>query len=57
MFSIADVWKLVLEHLKKDLSETTINTWFDEIDVIEIKDNTFVLHCRNTFKKGYIESL
>ena len=57
MYSIADIWKLVLEHLKKDLSETTINTWFDEIEVIEIKDNTFVVHCKNAFKKGYIESL
>ena len=57
LYSIADVWKLVIEQLKKDLSETTINTWFDEIEVIEIKDNTFVLHCKNAFKKGYIESL
>lgn len=55
--SVADVWDNVLQQLKKDLSETTIATWFDELEAVDIQGNTFILHCANDFKKGYIESL
>ena len=55
--SVADVWDNVLQQLKKDLSETTIATWFDELEAVDIRGNTFILHCANDFKKGYIESL
>ena len=57
MNSVADVWDNVLQQLKRDLSETTIATWFDELKAVDIKGNTFILHCPNDFKKGYIESL
>jgi len=55
--SVADVWNSVLQQLKKDLSETTIATWFDELEAVDIQGNTFILYCPNEFKKGYIESL
>jgi chromosomal replication initiator protein len=55
--SIADVWNNVLQQLKRDLSETTINTWFDELEAVDIRDGTFYLHCSNDFKSGYIENL
>ena len=55
--SVADVWTNVLQQLKRDLSETTIATWFDELSAVDIRGNTFILHCPNDFKKGYIESL
>jgi len=54
--SIADVWKNVLDRLRGQLSETTIDTWFDEINVITMEDSAFVLHCSNTFKKSTIEA-
>ena len=57
MNSVADVWDNVLQQLKKELSETTITTWFDELEAVDIRGNTFILHCANDFKKGYIESL
>lgn len=57
MNSVADVWTNVLQQLKKDLSETTITTWFDELTAVDIRENTFYLHCPNDFKKRYIESL
>ena len=57
MNSVADVWINVLQQLKKDLSETTITTWFDELTAVDIRDNTFYLYCPNDFKKRYIESL
>lgn len=57
MNSVADVWNNVLTQLKQALSETTISTWFDELEAVDIRDNTFFLHCSNDFKKNYIESL
>ena len=54
---MADVWENVLTQLRRDLSETTIATWFDELEAVDIRGNTFILHCSNDFKKGYIESL
>ena len=54
--SIADVWKNVLDRLRSQLSETTINTWFDEVDVVTMEDSAFVLHCSNAFKKSTIEA-
>ena len=57
MNSVADVWNNVLQQLKGELSETTIATWFDELEAVDIRGNTFLLHCPNDFKKGYIESL
>ena len=57
MNSVADVWDNVLSQLKGELSETTIATWFDELEAVDIQGNTFLLHCSNDIKKGYIESL
>ena len=57
MNSVADVWGNILQQLKKDLSDTTIATWFDELEAVDIRGNTMVLHCANDFKKAYIESL
>ncbi|WP_455580968.1 chromosomal replication initiator protein DnaA [Dysosmobacter sp.] len=57
MNSVADVWDNVLSQLKGELSETTINTWFDELEAVDIQGSTFVLHCSNDFKKRYIETL
>ena len=57
MNSIADVWDNVLQQLKRDLSETTIKTWFDELEAVDIRDGVLYLHCSNDFKTGYIENL
>ena len=54
---MSDVWNLVLEKLREQLSEIAINTWFDEVDVVTMEDSAFVLHCSNDFKKSYIEKL
>lgn len=57
MNSVEDIWKIVLERLKQDLSETTISTWFDEVEIVSIKDRTLYLHCPNDFKRSTIESM
>jgi len=55
--SVADVWENVLQYLRRDLSETTIATWFDELRAVDIQGTTCLLHCPNEFKRGYIQSL
>ena len=57
MNSVADIWDNILVQLKQDLSETTIATWFDELEAVDIQGNTLRLYCTNDFKKGYVESL
>jgi len=54
--SLSDVWTNVLTRLQGELSETTIHTWFDEIQVVTMEDSAFVLHCSNSFKKNTIET-
>ena len=54
MNSVADVWKNVLQQLERDLSEVVIKTWFDEVEVVDIEGNTFLLHCSNSFKIDYL---
>ena len=56
MHSISDVWKTVLDRLRGELSETSINTWFEEVDVVTMEDSAFVLHCNNSFAKSTIET-
>ena len=55
--SVADVWDNVLNRLEGELSQTTLSTWFDELEAVDIQGNTLILHCGNSFKRGYIESL
>ena len=57
MNSLADVWGNVLQRLGTKLSPTTISTWFDELTAVDIRGTSFILHCPNSFKKGYVESL
>ena len=45
-----------LQQMSQQLAPTTINTWFDEVDVVTMEDSAFVLHCGNEFKKKTIET-
>ncbi len=56
MNSINDVWDSILQRLKKDLTETTICTWFDETTALALEGDTLVLHCANDFKRITIEA-
>ena len=56
MNSLTDVWGNVLQQMSQQLAPTTINTWFDEVEVVTMEDSAFVLHCGNEFKKKTIEA-
>ena len=54
--SLSDFWQSVLANMAEYLSDTTIKTWFDEVDIVTMEDSAIVLHCGNDFKKSVIES-
>ena len=54
MNSVADIWQIVLDRLRQELSETTINTWFDEVESVDMKGKTFFIICPNDFKRDMI---
>ena len=56
MNSLTDIWGNVLQQMSRQLAPTTINTWFDEVEVVTMEDSAFVLHCGNEFKKKTIEA-
>ncbi len=57
MNSISDVWQLVLTKLSGQLSETSINTWFDEVTGVELRETSFTIICPSDFKRDMIEQM
>ena len=62
MKSIYDLWDLVIEELKKDVSHIAIQTWFDDVEVLSLKDQTLSLFSpvkfkRETIEKCYVDKL
>ena len=57
MNSVADVWIHVLEILKNDLTSVTINTWFNDCQAVDIKNNSLLLYVPSEFKLGTIQAL
>ena len=55
MQSVSDIWAMILDRLREDLSETTIKTWFDETTVVALEGNELILHCPNAFKRTNIQ--
>ena len=53
--SIQDIWNMVLDRMRTELYETTINTWFDEVTPVAVEGDTLILHCPNDFKRSTIE--
>ena len=46
---------MVLDRMRTELYETTINTWFDEVTPVAVEGDTLILHCPNDFKRSTIE--
>ena len=55
MHTITDLWNLILDDLREDLSEIAIATWFDEVSPVGQEGETFALYCPNRFKRTTIE--
>lgn len=54
MNSIQDIWNMILERMRSELYETTINTWFDDTSAVALEENSLILHCPNDFKRDTI---
>lgn len=55
--SVNDIWSLVLDKLRQDLSETSINTWFDEVTAVDMREKSFCVTCPNAFKRDMIQRM
>lgn len=55
MVSIHDLWNLVIEELKKEVPYIALQTWFDDIEVIELQERTLTLYSPVVFKRETIE--
>ena len=53
---VREVWKLVKESFRAKLSETTINLWFGEVDIISFEDDTITLGIPSEFKLNILKN-
>jgi chromosomal replication initiator protein len=47
MTSASDVWLSVLQILGRELTQTSLNTWFDDCVAVDLRDNLLVLYSVN----------
>ena len=55
MNSLQEIWEEVLRILSRNLTPTTINTWFSECRPVKIEDDLFVLYTDSDFKRKIIQ--
>ncbi len=57
MNNASDIWNSVLRVMRDDLkmSQTTLNTWFDDIEAVDFTDNSLLLTTSSPLKKDIIE--
>ena len=53
MNSIADIWSNILERMKGELSETTINTWFDDVSAVGKKRKVWLQEQIKLLRRRY----
>lgn len=54
--SPADIWELVCEELKKEITEISFNVWLKDLKPVEMKQGEFVLSIYSDYKKQIVES-
>lgn len=56
MASATYLWAKILSHIEQNHTEALVNTWFDDVDVVELRDDTLVLFTPNQFRKPILET-
>ena len=56
MNSADTVWEKVLELLRQQMTEVTINTWFDDVQPIALENDRLVLYSPVEFKRNILRS-
>ena len=54
MNSIHDIWDSIMDLLSRELTSTSINTWFADCTPVEIADGKLVLHTTTKFKRDIL---
>ncbi len=54
MQSFNDVWKLVLDEMKKEFSDSTMSLWFNDLTLVLLNDDVAVLESTSNFKQDII---
>ena len=54
MNSVTDIWDSIMDVLSKELTSTSINTWFADCSPIEISDTRFIIYTPTEFKRSII---
>ena len=56
MNSHADLWNEIKRVMAREMSETTVDTWFGECRVLEVQDDLLLLHCPSDYSRKIILS-
>lgn len=56
MASATYLWAKILSYIEQQHTEAMVSTWFDDVDVVELRDNTLVLYTPNPFRKPILET-
>ncbi len=56
MDRLDEVWSLVYEKLKQDITESTFKLWFEDLSLIELDEKRAVLLAKTVFKKRILQS-
>lgn len=56
MASAFYIWSKVLSYIGQQHTEALVNTWFDDVEVVELKDDQLVLFTPNQFRKPILET-
>jgi len=56
MASATFLWAKILSYIEQHHTEALVNTWFDDVDVVELRDDTLVLYTPNQFRKPILET-
>lgn len=56
MQSLEDIWKVVLEQMRDEFSDTSIQLWFGDLELSMLTDSTAVFICPSDFKRGIINN-
>ena len=51
-----EIWSKVLELMRADMTSTTINAWFDDIEPIALQENEFIIYSPTRFKRDIVAS-
>ena len=54
MYSNAYIWSKVLSYLETNSPSTAVNTFFDDAEIVELKDNKLVIYSPSPFRKDVI---